>query len=108
MRNLKISQRVMMFALALIFTASFSAYTFAQRPAEGNLALVWFPTDEAGNIDKDNPMSAPPADCSTGTAYCAVSFNQEDLTSEGDAPIDNASQDPDQLIQETTRKASTN
>ncbi|MFD1771338.1 hypothetical protein [Sphingobacterium suaedae] len=108
MKILKNSQRMMTIALALLFTASFSVYSFAQRPTGETLAQVWFPTDEAGNIDTDNPMSAPPANCLGGSAYCAVSFNEEDLNPDGHAPISNADDDPDQLIQETRTKAPTN
>lgn len=105
MKTLKISNRLLTIGLALLLSASFSLYTYAQRSATA--ATVWFPADENGNIDADNPMQTPPNDCFGGSAYCAVAFDENDLTSKGEAPINHVDEDPD-LIQSTLRKAPSN
>ena len=63
-------------------------------------SVVWFPTDRDGNIDRENPLETEPS-CSGGEDYCSVSFNENDLTPEGYAPIQHAENDPNSLIVDT-------
>lgn len=99
MKNLK--NYAMALVALFIAATSVTLMSFSKPENIENLAVTWFSTDENGLIDTDNPQTSQPDECESGEKYCAVSFNNEDLTPQGHAPISDATDDPNNLIQVT-------
>lgn len=84
--------------IGMIVAFGTMSFEFIERQ---NLAEVWFATDENGTIEANNPLSSRPLSCSSGLAYCAVSFDSADLLPGNQAPIGHVEADQDNLIKET-------
>lgn len=91
-------------AIALLIMVTVVTFAFKSAPIKSSETVVWFSVNPTTGAINPTPLSGAPG-CSGSTYYCGVSFFESDLDA-GQAPISNVTADPDELIQQITRKDS--